>query len=121
MANETAIPKSEVRKTMATTKAQQVLEALAKIETLKAEAITELLADRAKIDEQLAQLGHSDGKPAGKKKTREGAGAVDPNKPCSVCNFVTVPNHDARRHRAQGEAKKAFTAKELETFGLKKA
>ena len=122
MANETAPPKSEVRKTMATTKAQQVLEALAKIETPKAEAITELLADRAKIDEQLAQLGHSDGKPAAKKRgTREGAGTVDPDKPCSVCNFVTVPNHDARKHRAQGDAKKAFTAKELEAFGLKKA
>lgn len=41
--------------------------------------------------------------------------------PCSVCNFVTIPQHDARKHRSQGDNKKPFTAKELESFGLKKA
>ena len=120
MASETTQPpKPEVKK-MPSTKAQQALEALAKIETLKSEAVTELLAERAKIDEQLAQLGYTDGR-AKKKGTRAGAGAVDPTRPCSVCNFLTTPNHDARKHRAQGDNKKPFTAKELEQFGLKKA
>lgn len=44
----------------------------------------------------------------------------DPNAPCSVCNFVTEPPHDARRHRAQGKSKKALTAKELEDMGYRK-
>src|ERR1017187_7524033 len=120
MANETAIPKSEGKK-MANT----VLEQLKKLDEQRAK-----LLDGAKAEEAIAELnelGFSyrlvEGDGAGPKKrgTRAGAGAVDPTKPCSVCNFVTVPNHDARKHRAQGEAKKAFSAKELETFGLKKA
>jgi hypothetical protein len=122
MADDTkTTPKPEVKK-MASTKAQQALEALAKIETLKAEAIQELLADRQKIDDQLGQLGYTDRKPARKRGgAREGAGTVDPTKPCSVCNFLTSPNHDARKHRAQGDNKKPFTVKDLEQFGLKKA
>ncbi len=44
----------------------------------------------------------------------------DPNKPCDVCGFATNPGHDARKHRAQGKNKKAFTASELEGLGLKK-
>lgn len=44
----------------------------------------------------------------------------DPNKACDVCGYVTDPPHDARKHRGQGDAKKAFTAKELEELGLKK-
>jgi hypothetical protein len=119
MANETALPKPEVKK-MASTKAQQALEAIAKIETLRAEGIAELLAERTKLNEQLAQLGYMEHTAPKKRGTRAGAGTVDPTKPCSVCNFITTPNHDARKHRAQGENKKAFNAKELEAFGLKK-
>jgi hypothetical protein len=44
----------------------------------------------------------------------------DPNKPCDVCGFATDPGHDARKHRGQGDNKKAFTAKELEGLGLTK-
>jgi hypothetical protein len=58
------------------------------------------------------------------KKAKKGKSGItrhrDPNKPCDVCGFATDPGHDARKHRAQGENKKAFTAKELEERGLKK-
>lgn len=44
----------------------------------------------------------------------------DPNAPCTTCGFVTNPPHDSRKHRAQGENKKPFTAKELADLGLAK-
>lgn len=123
MANETAPPKSEVKR-------MSVLEQLKKLDEQRAKLLDGAKAEALKKAEEavaeLNEIGFSyrlvEGGEAPKKRgTRAGAGTVDPTKPCSVCNFVTVPNHDARRHRAQGEAKKAFTAKELEQFGLKKA
>jgi hypothetical protein len=39
---------------------------------------------------------------------------------CDVCNFVTSPTHDGRKHRSQGDNKKPFTAKELAELGLTK-
>lgn len=107
----------EVKK-MAASKAEQVLKAIRDLETQKAEAIQELLADRAKIDEQLAMLGHTDGKP-GKKK------APTPRQKselCTICNFATEPAHDGRLkfHRDQGDNKKALTEKQLTELGLKK-
>ena len=127
MANETAIPRLEGKKTVANT----VLEQIKKLDEQRAKLLDGAKAEALKKAEEavadLKELGFNyhlvEGDGAGPKKraTRQGAGAVDPDKPCSVCNFVTVPNHDARKHRAQGDAKKAFTAKELEAFGLKKA
>ncbi len=99
-------------------KVQEALKAMETIEKLKADAIAELLEQRGKIDEQLSQLGHTEGKRSSGKKTQR---HLDPDKPCTVCNFATVPNHDARKHRAQGDDKKPFTAKQLEELGMKKA
>ncbi|SRR5579883_1557501 len=111
MANETTVPpKPETRK-MAATKAQQVLEQISKLETLKKEAIDELLAERQKIDEQLAQLGYNDGPPP-KKKT--GASKPAGERHCDICD---MNGHDARAHRNQ-DPKKKFTAKELAEKGL---
>lgn len=39
---------------------------------------------------------------------------------CPVCEFTTEPPHDARKHRAQGKRKRAFTPKQLEELGLTK-
>jgi hypothetical protein len=58
-----------------------------------------------------------------KKKGKGGKGITrhrDPNKPCDICGFATDPGHDARKHRGQGDSKKAFSAKELEALGLTK-
>lgn len=64
---------------------------------------------------QLVEKGKSGG---GRKGTR----SVDENKPCPICKFRTTPeNHDARKHRAQGENKRPFTDQELAQMGLKKA
>ena len=92
------------------------------LDNAKKEALTK--AETAIAD--LNSLGFTyrlvEGDTAPKKRgARAGAGTVDPTKPCSVCNFLTTPNHDARKHRAQGDAKKPFSVKELEAFGLKKA
>lgn len=43
----------------------------------------------------------------------EGNGPKTRDKPCQTCGYKTVPPHDSRKHRAQGEAKQPFTAKEL--------
>lgn len=41
--------------------------------------------------------------------------------PCPICSFETSPPHDGRKHRSQGDKKKAFTATELKDLGLAKA
>ena len=37
----------------------------------------------------------------------------DPDLPCHVCKFVTVPNHDVRTHKFQHQHKKPLTTDEL--------
>ena len=117
-------PKPEVKK-------MTVLEQLKKLDEQRAKLIEDAKGMAMKkvqegIDE-LTALGLEykltaidDVASAKKRSAREGAGQIDPTKPCSVCNFLTTPNHDARKHRAQGDNKKPFTAKDLEQFGLKK-
>jgi len=98
-------------------KLEEVLKKQTELDALKAEAIAELEAIIADAQEKLDQLtGGIKTAPKSKPVQR----ILDPNKPCSVCNFLTEPNHDARKHRSQGDNKKPFTAKELEELGLKK-
>jgi hypothetical protein len=52
----------------------------------------------------------------GAKRTR----TKNPDRDCPICEFKTVPPHDARRHRGQKE-KRPFTAEELEAMGMEKA
>jgi hypothetical protein len=53
-----------------------------------------------------------------KRKAGRGKGRVK-NAACKICNFVTVPPHDARTHRSQ--AKKApFSSQELAQRGLRR-
>jgi hypothetical protein len=55
----------------------------------------------------------------GKKgKAGRGKGRVK-NAACKICNFVTVPPHDARTHRSQSR-KAPFTSKELAERGLRR-
>lgn len=94
------------------------------ISSLQLEARDQLIAqanqaiqdlNRMGFDYRLVQ-GSGRGRSAGK-ATRQS----DPNRPCPVCKFRTVPFHDARTHRSQGNNKKAFTADELRELGLKRA
>jgi hypothetical protein len=56
-----------------------------------------------------------------RRSATNGAGkGVPSGAPCPVCTFKTDPPHDARKHRAQGKRKRAFTAKQLEELGLTK-
>jgi hypothetical protein len=56
-----------------------------------------------------------------KRSGRKGARTIK-DAPCVICNFRTVPPHDARKHRfTQGKKKKPFTPQELQKLGLKKA
>jgi hypothetical protein len=55
-------------------------------------------------------------KPAG----RKGLGGIGTEKPCPICGFRTSPPHDARRHRFSKAKKRAFTASELASLGMKK-
>lgn len=36
---------------------------------------------------------------------------------CPICKFKTMPAHDGRRHRSQGNKKSAFSASELSSMG----
>jgi hypothetical protein len=40
------------------------------------------------------------------------------DRPCPICKFKTVPSHDGRRHRSQGDNKRPFNAQELSDLGL---
>lgn len=56
---------------------------------------------------------------ASKMASRKGTRTISA-KPCPICEFETTPPHDARKHRAQGERKRAFTTRQLEELGLAK-
>lgn len=54
-----------------------------------------------------------------KRATRKGTRQIK-DAECPVCKFKTAPPHDARKHRSQGENKRAFSQKQLEEMGLEK-
>jgi hypothetical protein len=59
----------------------------------------------------------------GPKSLRKKAGRVRgrvKNERCRICNFLTVPPHDARTHRSQSK-KAPFTHQELGKRGLRRA
>ena len=58
---------------------------------------------------------------SGRGSGRRGTRQVNANRACPICGFRTVPPHDARAHRSQGDKKKAFTADELSAKGMQKA
>ena len=73
------------------------------------------------IDE-LNSLGFSYTLESGRRRssgTRKGTRQVNPDRPCPICGFQTMPPHDARRHRGQ-KNKKPFTAEELTAMGMRK-
>jgi hypothetical protein len=108
-------------------KKMTVLEQIKKLDEQRAQLLgnakIEALASAEKAVADLNSLGFSyrlvEGDAAPAKKTKQ-TRQLDPTKPCSVCKFATEPNHDARRHRSQGEKKKPFTEKELAELGYKK-
>jgi hypothetical protein len=53
--------------------------------------------------------------------SRRGTRQVNAERACPICGFRTIPPHDARAHRSQGDKKKAFSAEELSAKGLQKA
>jgi hypothetical protein len=106
------------------------LEQLKKIDAersaLLAGAKEEALGRLKAVVEELNQMGFSysivaDGgkkaaRVAGPKSTK---GAIT-EKECPICGFQTHPAHDARKHRSQGERKRAFSEKQLHEAGLVK-
>jgi len=99
----------------------QVKEAASdKIEGMK-HLVVQQFKDDLKRKMDLFGLSASDlglGTPA--KAARKGTGGQRQAKggPCPVCDFETVPPHDKRSHRSQGEDKQPFTAQELAEKGL---
>ena len=85
------------------------------INNLQGSAKEELLAEIRSGISELNELGFSYELTGGGRSW--GKRARNPDRPCPVCNFVTDPPHDARAHRGQGKAKKAFTAAELKENG----
>lgn len=84
-------------------------------ENARHEAKHEILVKAKAILAELKQLGftfqlieHKGGKRAA------GVG------PCPVCRFETLPPHDGRTHRGQGDKKKPFTRVQLRKLGLQK-
>jgi len=96
------------------TATEKALKAKAEMETLFQAAIDEQLAIIKEAEGKLAELGYT-----GSTKKKSGTRQKDPNKPCSLCNFLTEPPHDARAHRSQ-KKKAAFSKEELDERGFKK-
>jgi hypothetical protein len=84
-------------------------------ERLRREAISELLAERGRIDSQLRSIGYelrqsdSDESPSDKAPRKRSS-----RKRCPYCD---MSGHDGRAHRAQGNEKRKFTASELYARG----
>ena len=89
--------------------------------TLIEGAKKEALQKAQEAVDELNALGFSYRLTEGGKRTsvRKGTRQVK-DEPCKVCNFKTSPPHDARKHRSQGEHKRAFTQKQLQELGLEK-
>jgi len=58
--------------------------------------------------------------PGAAEVSRKGTRQVNASRPCPICDFATVPPHDARRHRGQ-DPKRPFTAAELADVGMSRA
>lgn len=69
---------------------------------------------------ELRETGARSGRQASA-ESRKGTRSVNAERPCPICGFKTIPPHDARAHRSQGEKKRAFTAEELSSKGMTKA
>jgi hypothetical protein len=109
-------------------KKMTVLEQLKKLDEQRARLVTdakmEALTKAENAISELSGLGFSYQLVEGNvKKSKTGITRKrDPNAVCTICGFATSPkNHDGRMHRNQGDKKRAFTAKELDELGLKKA
>lgn len=125
MANETILPKTEVKKL-----ANSVLEQLKKLDEQRAKLLEGAKAEAIKKAEEavaeLNELGFAyrlvegDGAKAGKK--RASSGTRQKSDICTICKFSTEPPHDGRLklHRDQGDAKKPLTEKQLTELNMKK-
>jgi hypothetical protein len=118
--------KQNGERTMAKTDVDRFLEEEEERATKKAEMIQALLVERdeamAEYDRKLGLLGYRASTVSTPRPAKEGSKRQrDPNKVCDVCQFVTSPPHDARKHRSQGKDKKPFTNDELVQLGLQKA
>ena len=112
MAEPNAKPIEVKRMSTAT---ERALKAKADMESLFQAAIDEQLAIIKEAEQKLGELGYS----SAPKKKATGTRNTDPTKKhCALCD---INGHDQRAHRAQGEKKRKFTAKELEELGLAKA
>ena len=57
-----------------------------------------------------------------KKAGKREDGRTDPTRQhCPICNFLTDPPHDGRKHRTQGDDKRPFTDAELRELNLLRA
>ena len=102
---------------------------LEEVERRKPQEIEKIKAQIDDLAGQLAKLGkpgkfvYDDEKPkAAAPKATEGKQTRqrDPDTPCAICGFATVPNHDGRVHRSQGKNKTPFTDEELSLKGMTK-
>jgi hypothetical protein len=109
---------------MAKSALEQIQELTAQMEKIKGEAFKEALAKAEAAVNELNALGYTyrlsqlEDRPS---KTNRASGTRAPIV-CKVCNFATVPGHNARLHQKhQGNDHKPFTDGELAALGLTKA
>ena len=98
---------------------EQIKELDKQRQAITEEAKKEALAKVHEGLDDLKALGFNYGLTS-RKDTAGSKGSVSDG-PCPICKFETSPPHDGRKHRSQGEKKKAFTATELQGLGLAKA
>ncbi|GAC1440663.1 MAG: hypothetical protein NVSMB58_37790 [Terriglobales bacterium] len=93
------------------TKAERYVRQMEQIQTLRQQAVEELLEKRREIDDQLKMLGHEPAR-GGKAGRRRGAATK-----AQLCDSCNLPGPDKRNPRNQDPPKK-FTAEELAQKGL---
>lgn len=92
-----------------TSMVDQVLDMVGRLDSMRKQAVEDLLTQKRQIEEKLAMIGWSDVSVRAKASGRPSSAAH-----CSICD---IDGHDRRQHRFQGANKRKFTPEQLREIG----
>lgn len=97
------------------TTVDRVLSMIGELDSMRKQAIEDLLTQKRQIEEKLTMIGWNEpihAKASGRLPSHPSSDV----KHCKICN---LDGHDARQHRFQGENKRKFTIEQLSDLGKK--
>ena len=89
------------------------MKAMEDFQRLHQKAAADFEARKRQLEESMRLFGI--GSPAADKT--KSAAKKERSGPCPVCKFETIPHHDGRNHRFQGEDKKPLTDNQMKDQG----